>query len=60
MHCREAIRFALGRIRNQCVETCWTDAGQPSIPEWINCGDASYSGGDILESGYRIGFGRHR
>jgi uncharacterized protein YbjT (DUF2867 family) len=52
--CRQAIRLALGRIRNQCVETCWTDAGQPSVPEWIHCGDASYSGGDIMESGYRI------
>lgn len=54
MSCRQTIRLALGRIRNQCVETCWTDAGQPSIPEWIHCGDASYSGGDIMESGYRI------
>jgi hypothetical protein len=44
----------LGRIRNQCVDTCWTDAGQPPVPEWIHCGDPSYSGGDILESGYRI------
>jgi uncharacterized protein YbjT (DUF2867 family) len=52
--CRQAIRLALGRIRNQCVESCWTDAGQPSVPEWIHCGDASYSGGDIMESGYRI------
>jgi uncharacterized protein YbjT (DUF2867 family) len=25
MGCRETIRLALGRIRNQCVETCWTD-----------------------------------
>jgi uncharacterized protein YbjT (DUF2867 family) len=54
MTCRQTIRLALGRIRNQCVETCWTDAGQPAIPEWIHCGDASYSGGDILESGYRV------
>jgi hypothetical protein len=54
MSCRQTIRLALGRIRNQCVETCWTDAGQPPVPEWIHCGDASYSGGDILESGYRI------
>jgi hypothetical protein len=52
--CRQAIRLALGRIRNQCVETCWTDAGHTSVPEWIHCGDAPYSGGDILESGYRI------
>jgi uncharacterized protein YbjT (DUF2867 family) len=54
MTCRETIRLALGRIRNECVDTCWTDAGQPPIPEWIHCGDASYSGGDILESCYRI------
>ncbi|MBN2033804.1 MAG: SDR family oxidoreductase [Deltaproteobacteria bacterium] len=54
MSCRETIRLALGRIHNQCVETCWTDAGQPSIPEWVHCGDASYAGGDIMESGYRI------
>jgi uncharacterized protein YbjT (DUF2867 family)/uncharacterized protein YndB with AHSA1/START domain len=52
--CRKAIRFALGRVRNQCVETCWTDAGHSPVPEWIHCGDATYSGGDILESGYRI------
>jgi uncharacterized protein YbjT (DUF2867 family) len=54
MSCRDTIRFALGRIQNQCVETCWTDSGQASVPEWIYCGDASYSGGDIMESGYRI------
>ena len=54
MSCRQTIRLALGRIHNQCVETCWSDAGQPSVPEWRHCGDASYSGGDILESGHRI------
>ncbi|MGE5842048.1 MAG: SDR family oxidoreductase [Deltaproteobacteria bacterium] len=54
MSCREAIRFALGRVRNQCVETCWTDAGHSPVPEWTHCGDVPYSGGDILESGYRI------
>lgn len=55
--CRKAIRFALGRVRNQCVETCWTDAGHSPVPEWTHCGDAPYSGGDILESGYRIVLG---
>jgi uncharacterized protein YbjT (DUF2867 family) len=54
MTCRQTLRLALGRIHNKCVETCWTDAAQPPVPEWIQCGDASYSGGDILESGYRI------
>jgi uncharacterized protein YbjT (DUF2867 family) len=54
LSCRQTIRLALGRIRNRCVETCWADAGQPSVPEGIHCGDAPYSGGDILECGYRI------
>jgi uncharacterized protein YbjT (DUF2867 family) len=52
--CRETIRLALGRVRQQCVETCWTDAGPIPVPEWIQCGDAPYAGGTIMESGYRI------
>jgi len=52
--CRQAIRLALGRTRSRCVETCWTDAGHSPVPEWIHCGDAPYSGGDVLESGYRV------
>lgn len=54
LSCREAIRLALQRTRNRCVDTCWSDAGEIPVPEWVHCGDASYSGGDILESGYRI------
>jgi uncharacterized protein YbjT (DUF2867 family) len=52
--CRQAIRLALGRVREQCVETCWTDAGALTVPEWLHCGDASYAGGNIMEFGYRI------
>jgi uncharacterized protein YbjT (DUF2867 family) len=52
--CRETVRLALGRIRNECVDTCWTDAGAVSLPEWLQCGDAPYAGGTIMESGYRI------
>jgi hypothetical protein len=52
--CRQAIRLALGRVRAQCVETCWTDAGALTVPEWLHCGDASYAGGNIMESGNRI------
>ena len=52
--CQRAIRLALGRVREQCVETCWTDAGALTVPEWLHCGDASYAGGNIMESGYRI------
>jgi uncharacterized protein YbjT (DUF2867 family) len=54
LSCRETIWLALGRVRKQCVDTCWTDAGATPVPEWLHCGDAPYAGGDILESGYRI------
>jgi uncharacterized protein YbjT (DUF2867 family) len=52
--CRKAIRLALGRTRDNCIETCWSDAGVITAPEWLHCGDAHYAGGSIMESGYRI------
>jgi hypothetical protein len=52
--CRETIRKALEKIEQQRVETCWSDAGALLPPEWTYCGDAEYSGGTILECGYRI------
>lgn len=54
LSCRETIRLALGRIRSDCVDTCWTDSGAVLLPEWLQCGDAPYAGGTIMESGYRI------
>lgn len=51
--CREAIRRALQRIRAQNVDTCWYDAGALQPPEWLQCGDAPYAGGTVLEYGYR-------
>jgi hypothetical protein len=54
LDCRETIRLALGRVRNGCVDTCWTDAGAIPVPEWLQCGDAPYAGGTVMESGYRI------
>ncbi len=51
---RETIRMALEKVQQQCVETCWTDAGTLLPPEWTYCGDAEYAGGTILECGYRI------
>jgi uncharacterized protein YbjT (DUF2867 family)/uncharacterized protein YndB with AHSA1/START domain len=53
LSCREAIRLALQRVAQERVETCWSDAGAPEIPEWITCGDAPYAGGTVLECGYR-------
>jgi len=51
--CRQAIRFALQRVRQQSVDTCWSDAGALQVPEWTQCGDAGYAGGTIYECGYR-------
>ncbi|HMK66085.1 MAG TPA: SDR family oxidoreductase [Thermodesulfobacteriota bacterium] len=52
--CRETIRLALERIKQQQVDTCWMDAGAVVPQEWYYCGDSQYAGGTILELGYRI------
>jgi uncharacterized protein YbjT (DUF2867 family) len=52
--CRETIRLALQKIRQQCVDTCWMDAGAMVPPEWLSCGDADYAGGTILSCGFRV------
>ena len=51
--CREAVKRALDRIRQEQVDTCWADAGALAFPEWAHCGDAEYAGGTIFECGYR-------
>ena len=51
--CREAIRLALDRLRQQQVDTCWMDAGALLEPEWAHCGDADWAGGSLMECGYR-------
>jgi len=51
--CKEAIARALDRIQQEQVDTCWTDAGEITYPEWAHLGDSSYSGGTILKCGYR-------
>ncbi|MCG8529474.1 MAG: SDR family oxidoreductase, partial [Desulfovibrionales bacterium] len=51
--CRQAIGRALDRVRQEQVDTCWSDAGQAVPPEWSHCGDSDYSGGTLLECGYR-------
>jgi hypothetical protein len=52
--CQTAIKLALDRARDHCIETCWSDAGAIPIPEWLHCGDAPYAGGSIMESGYNV------
>jgi len=56
LSCRQAIRLALDRIRQEQVDSCWMDAGQLLTPEWAHCGDASWAGGTILQCGYRARF----
>jgi uncharacterized protein YbjT (DUF2867 family) len=55
LSCREAIRLALDRIKQERVETCWMDAGNMLEPEWAHCGDAEWAGGTIMNCGYRAG-----
>jgi uncharacterized protein YbjT (DUF2867 family) len=54
LSCRETIRLALQKIRQQSVDTCWMDAGAMAPPEWLHCGDADYAGGTILTCGFRV------
>ncbi len=53
LSCREAIRIALDRIKQEQVDTCWMDAGDLLEPEWAHCGDADWAGGTIMNCGYR-------
>ena len=53
LSCREAIRMALDRIKQEQVQTCWMDAGGLLVPEWTHCGDAEWAGGTIMQCGYR-------
>lgn len=54
LSCRQAIRLALERIKQQTVDTCWMDAGATIPPEWAYCGDTPYAGGTILECSFRV------
>ncbi|MGD8962428.1 MAG: SDR family oxidoreductase [Desulfobacterales bacterium] len=54
LSCREAIRLALQRIKQEQVDTCWADAGEVLTPEWAHCGDADWAGGTLMRCGYRI------
>jgi uncharacterized protein YbjT (DUF2867 family) len=51
---RSTIQKALEKVKQQVVDTCWSDAGSIDTPEWIACGDAPYSGGTVFNSAYRI------
>ena len=52
--CREAVHRALQRLAQQHVESCWSDAGTCTMPEWESCGDAPYTGGTVVECNYAV------
>ncbi len=52
--CRTAISRALEKVKQQVVDTCWSDAGSMHTPEWVACGDAEYAGGMVCHTSYRI------
>jgi hypothetical protein len=54
LDCRQAIRLALERVKQQEIDTCWMDAGAAIPPEWTYCGDTTYAGGTILECCYSV------
>lgn len=51
---RESIHRALERVRQRTIDTCWTDAGEPEVPEWVTCGDSEFAGGTTLYSAYAV------
>ncbi len=46
--CRQAIRLALARIREQHIESTWYDAGQTPPVEWATPGDPTWAGGAVF------------
>ncbi|MBW1867030.1 MAG: DUF2867 domain-containing protein, partial [Deltaproteobacteria bacterium] len=54
MPCCRAIDRAIKKDSLKIVETRWTDAGDVNPPEWMYAGDAAYSGGTLLQGGYKI------
>lgn len=54
MRCCSAIDRAIQKDSLKIVDTRWTDAGDINPPEWMYAGDAAYSGGTLLQGGYKI------
>ncbi len=51
--CKEAMQVAVQKVKQQEVDSCWSDAGLLKEMEWAACGDADYAGGTILALRYR-------
>ena len=51
---RTAIKFALEKVEQHMESPCESGLEYARKPEWLECGDASYSGGAIFKSSYKI------
>ncbi len=51
---RQAIHLALEKMRQQQIETSWTDSGTIQPAEWSNPGDPHWAGGSLFEDARRI------
>ena len=54
LSCRETIRIALQRVKQEQLDSCWSEDGRLLPFEWPYCGDADYAGGTRFVSSYRI------
>jgi uncharacterized protein YbjT (DUF2867 family) len=54
LSCREAIRIALERVRQQLWEETRPEDGRTLFPEWPYPGDPGYAGGTIFRHGCRL------
>jgi uncharacterized protein YbjT (DUF2867 family) len=54
LSCREAIRLALQRVKQELLDTCWSPDGALLPFEWPYCGDADWAGGTRFACGYRV------
>jgi uncharacterized protein YbjT (DUF2867 family) len=52
--CREAIRIALQRVKQERLDTCWSESGTLLPFEWPYRGDADYAGGTRFVAAYRV------
>ena len=52
--CREAIRTALQRVKQERLDTCWSESGALLPFEWPYRGDADYAGGTRFVAAYRV------
>ncbi len=52
--CREAIRRALDRLKQQQIETSWSDSGPIRPAEWSLPNDPAWAGGSIFDDSRRV------